>query len=117
MTRGKPAKLVNSGSQARKSDREQVAITATCTIGSREAERVLLTDLGTHGCRMHTGAVGVTKAEKLVLRLAGRAPIKGTLVWSKGGALGVRFAKPLSSALLEALCTEQSAPNVVPFRS
>lgn len=117
MTRGKSAKLVNSGAQGRKSEREQVAITATCTIGAREAEHVLVTDLGTHGCRMHTGAVGVTKAEKLVLNLEGCAPIKGTLAWSKGGAFGVRFAKPLTDALLETLCTEQSAPNVVPIRT
>ena len=118
MTRGKTAKLQNGGAHERQTgDRQQVAIPARCTIGGREAEEVLVTDLGKHGCRMHTGAVGVTKTEKLVLHLEGCAPIKGSLKWSKGGALGVRFAKPLGDKLLETLCTEQSAANVVPIRS
>ena len=117
MAKGKSAKLVQSGAHDRKTDREPVAIPATCTIGGRDAEEVLVTDLGKHGCRMHTGAVGVTKTEKLVLNLAGCAPIKGSLQWSKGGALGVRFTRPLSDKLLETLCTEQSAANVVPIRS
>jgi hypothetical protein len=117
MTRGKSAKLVNGGAHERRTDREQVAIAAGCTIGERGEEQVLVTDLGTHGCRLHTAAVGLTKSETLVLRLAGCAPIKGTLSWSKGGALGVRFAKPLSDKRLATLCTEQSAPNVVPFKA
>lgn len=117
MTRGKAARLVNSGDQKRQSGRKPVAIAGLCTIGSRAGEQVLVTDLGRHGCRLHTAAVGVTKVESLVLKLASCAPIKGTLVWSKGGALGVRFSKPLSGKVLERLCTEQSAPNVVPFRT
>jgi hypothetical protein len=117
MTRGKSAKLVRTGAHGRKTDREPVAIPGTCTIDGRAEQQVLVTDLGTHGCRMHIGAVGVTKAQELILTLAGCDPIKGSLKWSKGGALGVRFAKPLSEALLETLCTEQSAANVVPFRS
>jgi hypothetical protein len=117
MIRGKSAKLVNGGPHKRRTDREHVAIPAGCTIGERGEEQVLVTDLGTHGCRLHTGAVGLTKAQTLVLRLPGCAPIKGTLIWSKGGALGVRFAKPLSGKRLATLCSEQSAPNVVPFKT
>ena len=116
MTRGKPAKLQNSGAHDRASGRQPVAIQATCRIGARDEEEVLVTDLGTHGCRMHTGAVGVTKTEKLVLTLAGCAPIRGSLKWSKGGALGVRFTRPLGEKLLETLCAEQAAGNVVPIR-
>ena len=117
MTRGKSAKLVRTGAHGRPTGREPVAIPGTCTIDGRGEEQVLVTDLGTHGCRMHTAAVGVTKAQELILHLAGCAPIKGTLKWSKGGALGVRFARPLSDALLAMLCTEASAPNVVPFKT
>mgnify|MGYP006174768769 CR=1 FL=1 len=109
--------LHNSGAHERKTgDRQAVAIPARCTIGERAEEDVLVTDLGKHGCRMHTGAVGVTKTEKLVLRLEGSGPIRGSLKWSKGGALGVRFSRPLGEKLLETL-TEQSARNVVPIRS
>ena len=52
-----------------------------------------------------------------MLELDGCAPIKGSLKWTKGGQLGVRFAQPLDGNLLETLCAEQSAPNVVPLRS
>lgn len=116
MTRGKSAKLQNSGAHERTSGHEPVAIAGTCKIGERDEEEVLVTDLGNQGCRLHTGAVGVTKTEKLVLNIAGCAPIEGSLKWSKGGALGVRFTKPLGDELLETLCTEQSAANVVPIR-
>ena len=117
MTRGKRAKLVESGPQDRSTQRQRVAIPAHCTIGERDREEVLVTDLGRNGCKMHTGAVGVTKTETLVLELDGCAPIKGSLKWSKSGQLGVRFAKPLGAKKLESLCTEQSAHNVVPLRS
>ena len=117
MTRDKSAKLVGTGAHGGKTGREPVAIPGTCTIDGRGEEQVLVTDLNTNGCRMHTGAVGVTKAQELILHLAGCAPIKGTLEWSKGGALGVRFVRPLSEALRETLCTEASAPNVVPIRN
>lgn len=117
MTRGKRAKLVQSGAHDRTTLREQVAIAARCKMGEREAEDVLITDLGRHGCRLHTGAVGMTKTEKLVLTLDGCAPIDGSLKWTKGGMLGVRFTKPLGEKTLQRLCTEQSAANVVPLRS
>lgn len=117
MTRGKSAKLVRTGAHGAKTGREPVAIPGTCTIDGRGEEPVLVTDLAANGCRMRTGAVGVTKAQEIVLHLAGCAPIKGTLKWSKGGALGVRFARPLSDKLLQTLCTEASAPNVVPIQT
>lgn len=116
MTRGKRAKLQNSGAHERTSGREPVAIAATCKIGERDEEEVLVTDLGKHGCRLHTGVVGVTKSEKLVLTLGDSKPIRGSLKWTKGGALGVRFTRPLGEELLKTLCTEQSARNVVPIR-
>ncbi|MXO59455.1 hypothetical protein GRI89_07860 [Altererythrobacter salegens] len=116
MTKGKRAKLVQSGPRDRTAKRGLVAIPARCTIGERAEEEVLVTDLGQFGCRMHTGAVGVTKTETLILNLAGCAPIQGSLKWAKGGALGVRFASPIAEDLLETLCSKQSARNVVPIR-
>ena len=116
-TKGKQATLARTGLRDRTPEREAVAIPARCTIGERDEEEVLLTDLGNDSCRMQTSAVGVTKTEDLVLNMAGCAPIKGSLEWSKGGAFGVRFAKPLGDELLETLRREQSAQNVVPFRN
>lgn len=117
MTNGKSAKLVRTGPHKRKTGRKRVSISGTCTIGGRGEEQALITDLGTHGCRIQTGAVGVTKAQELILHIAGCAPIKGSLAWSKGGAFGVRFAEPLSDALLETLCNDAVSPNVVPLRT
>ena len=116
MTRGKRATLRQTSARDRNNAREAVAITATCRIGDRAEEQVLVTDLNAGGCRMHTSAVGVTRAEPLVLVLPGCEPIDATLKWIKGGSLGVRFATPLGEEQVATLCTEESAANVVPLR-
>ncbi len=116
MTRGKRATLRQTSSRDRSTGREAVAIAATCAIGERAGEKVLVTDLNSGGCRMHTGAVGVTRAEPLVLTLPGCEPLPATLKWIKGGSLGVRFETPLSEEQVAKLCTEESAENVVPLR-
>lgn len=112
-------RLGESGRRDRTGEREPVAIHATCRIGERDDEDVLITDLGRTGCKIHTGAVGVTKVETLVLTLDGCAPIHGSLQWIKGGMLGVHFDQPLGDALLERLCSQPPEPeaNVVPLRS
>ena len=116
MTRGKRAPLRPTSSRDRNSTREQVAIAAACSIGERAEEQVLVTDLNTGGCRMHTAAVGVLRSEPLVLTFAGCDPVRATLKWNKGGSLGVRFDTALSEEAVATLCAEQSADNVVPFR-
>jgi len=116
MTRGKRAQLRQTSARDRRNEREAVAIAAGCRIGERAEEAVLVTDLNTGGCRMHTGAVGVTRAEPLVLTFPGCEPVPATLKWTKGGSLGVRFDTPLGEEQVARLCAEVSAENVVPLR-
>ena len=115
MARGKHAKLQEKTARSRANPRKRVAIDGTCTIGERDKEEVLITDLGPTGCRMRTGAVGVTKSEPLLLWLGDVGPISGRLKWSKGGALGVSFDQPLSDDDLGRLCLADPPSNIVPL--
>lgn len=112
----KRPKLALTGASDRQSTRAPVAIPATCVIGDRDAEDVLVTDLGSTGCSLYTSAVGVTKAEPIIIRLEGDLSINGTLKWNKGGAIGVRFEEPLAPDRLEKLRSEVSARNIVAMR-
>lgn len=117
MAKAKRPKLQQRSASARAGDRTTVAIAGTCRVGDRPEEDVLVTDLGADGCRMRGGAVGVTKAEPLVLRIGSAGPIAARLKWTKGGALGVSFDDPLDEDVLERLYAA-SAPsdNVIPLR-
>lgn len=119
MTRRKRTKLTNGGTHGRKAgQRQPVLMRAQCKIGEREEEDVLVTDLTLSGCRIRTGAVGVTKSESLVLRIAEFSPIPGRLKWNKGGALGVSFDEPLEPEALRLLLEAGGPPsNVVPLRA
>jgi hypothetical protein len=83
--------------------RNGVAIEGRCSIGGREAQTVLLTDLGPNGCRMHADAIGVTKSATIELWLGETGPIASKLEWIKDGALGVSFETEIAPELLEAL--------------
>jgi hypothetical protein len=118
MSRKKAAKLVEKSARSRATGRQQVAIEGACSVGGRAKEFVLVTDLGTRGCRMRAGAVGMTRSEPLLLWLGEFGPVAGKLMWAKGGALGVAFDTPLDEDTVEALA-ESGAPqsNVVPLRA
>jgi hypothetical protein len=118
MTRGKHTKLQQSTARSRTAARNPVVIEGACAIGGREREAALITDLGLQGCRLRTEAVGVTRSEALVLWLGEVGPIAARLRWSKGGALGVLFDRPLDEGTLEALL-EAGEPrsNVIPLRA
>jgi hypothetical protein len=118
MTRKKRAKLQENSSRSRTTPREHVVIEGACVIGERAKEPALVTDLGTQGCRVRTEAVGVTRSECLQLWLGEFGPVSGTLRWTKGGALGVRFDSELDEGTLEALLAAGEPPsNIVPLRA
>lgn len=117
MAKAKRPRLQQRSTGSRAGNRITVAIAGTCTVGDRPEEEVLVTDLGPTGCRMRAGAVGVTKAEPLVLRIGSGDPIVARLEWAKGGALGVSFETPLADDVVENLSAASAAPdNVVPLR-
>ncbi len=118
MTRRNRPKLQQTTARSRTTPRELVVIEGRCVIGERPKEMALITDLGLEGCRVRTEAVGVTRSEALQLWLGELGPVAGTLKWTKGGSLGVRFDKPLEEATLEALLAAGEPPsNVVPLRT
>jgi hypothetical protein len=118
MTRKKRAKLQENSSRSRTTPREYVVIEGSCVIGERPKEPALVTDLGLQGCRVRTEAVGVTRSATLQLWLGEFGPVAGTLKWTKGGSLGVRFDTELDEGTLEALLAAGEPPtNVVPLRA
>ena len=112
----KPASLHRQTTRSPASARRKVAIDGRCSIGGREAQDVLLTDIGLTGCRMRANAVGVTKSDSLELWLGETGPIASKLEWARDGALGVSFEVPLESELLDALCETSLLNTVVPLR-
>ena len=87
-------------------------------IGEREKEDALVTDLALTGCRVRTEAIGVIRSEALVLWLGELGPISGTLKWSKGGSLGVKFDSPLDQGTLDVLLAAgEPLSNVIPLRA
>jgi hypothetical protein len=119
MTSSKRPKLQQQKTaRSRSTPRQTVVIEGACVIGDRERKPALVTDLGLQGCRVRTEAVGVTRAERLVLWLGEFGPVKGTLRWSKGGELGVLFDQPLEEETLQALLEAGEPPsNVVQLRA
>lgn len=117
MAKAKRPILQQRSTSSRAGDRATVAIAGTCKVGDRPEENVLVTNLGPSGCRMRAGAVGVTKAEPLVIRIGSSGPIAARLEWAKGGALGVSFDTPLPDDLVVTLQSASAPPNnVVPLR-
>jgi hypothetical protein len=116
MARRKQASLHRQITRSPVSARRKVAIDGRCSIGGREAQEVLLTDLGLTGCRMRGNAVGVIKSDSLELWLGDTGPIAARLEWTRDGALGVSFETPIEAELLDSLCETSLLNKVVPLR-
>ena len=98
--------------------REAVIIRGRWQVGGRPAEDVLITDLGSDGCRLRASSVGVTKLEPVQLWLDEFGPVSARLRWVKKGSLGLAFEEPLNDAVLRQLVEAPAAPvpsNVVPL--
>jgi hypothetical protein len=116
MTSRKSASLHRQTTRSSGATRRGVAIEGRCSIGGREPQTVLVTDLGETGCRMKANAVGVIKSDTLELWLGDSAPIAGRLKWTRDGALGVAFESPLAAELLDGLYEVSEQSKVVPLR-
>lgn len=117
MPRRKQASLHRQTTRAPASARRKVAIDGRCSLGGREAQDVLLTDLGLTGCRVRANAIGVTKSDGVELWLGEIGPIAGRLEWARDGALGLSFETPLDPELLDTLCEASLRTRVVPLRN
>ena len=115
MTAPKRPKLFERGESARTGDRQPVRIPASCQVGERAAEDVIVTDISAQGCKMGLVSIGVTKSEPVTLYFGTEPAISGRLKWIKQASLGVAFDTPVSHeqmARLMALVPD----NVVPIR-
>lgn len=112
----KTSSLHRQTARAHGSARRRVAIEGRCSIGGREAQDVLVTDLGETGCRMKANAVGVIKSDPLELWFGDSGPIAGRLKWTRDGALGVAFESPLAAELLDGLYEASERSKVVLLR-
>ena len=111
--------MITRADVLRNGARESVAIPATCQVGERPAEAVLVTDLSADGCRLRGDSIGVTKSEPVKLWLGETGPIGAKLKWVKKGSLGLAFDNELDDNLLESLLAAPFAPapsNVVPLK-
>lgn len=98
--------------------REAVIIRGRWQVGERPPEDVLITDLGSDGCRLRASSIGLTKLEPVQLWLDEFGPVAARLRWVKKGALGLAFEEPLNDAVLRQLVEAPAAPvpsNVVPL--
>jgi hypothetical protein len=116
MARSKPSTLANRPMERRADERTAVHLAGRCRAGERDLQDVLVTDLGSTGCRMLGLSAGVTKSDRLELWLGESGPFAARLKWAKRGLLGVEFDRPLDPALLESLANAVAEPNVVPMR-
>ena len=93
-----------------------VNLAGRCRAGDRETQDVLVTEIGSRGCRLLGLSVGITKSDPLSLWIGEAGPIAARLTWAKRGLLGVEFDQPLDGGLLESLANTVSEPKVVPLR-
>jgi len=112
----KPPNLIPRREHGRDSARRPVMIPATCQVGDRDAEEVLLTDISTDGRRVELVSIGVTRAAPIVLCIGGEAPVTGRLAWIRQGSLGVTFDAPLDEPTVARLGELTPDTNVVPLR-
>jgi hypothetical protein len=83
--------------------------------GRRFADGLLI-ELSLDGCRLSAvdTAAGFALDDQVIVRIAGAAPLEARIRWISDTTIGLRFARPLHNAGLEALIrlcrAEQEAP-------
>lgn len=112
----KRPKLIHRSEDTRGDPRHAVTVSASCQVGDRAVEDVLVTDLSPSGCRVRLVSIGVTKSEPVQLWLGAEDPVAAKLTWVKQGALGLAFDTPLDDAAVERLSGQTLPANVVPLR-
>jgi hypothetical protein len=115
MTAPKRPKLFERGESARSGARQPVRIPASCQVGDRPPEDVIVTDISAQGCKIRLVSIGVTRSEPIVLQFGSEQPITGRLTWIKQASLGVRFDEPVRDEVMARLMA-LLPDNVVPLR-
>src|SRR5437870_2857948 len=115
MTAPKRPKLFERGESSRDGARQPVRIPASCQVGDRAAEDVIVTDISEGGCKLRLVSIGVTKSEPVMLQFGDEPPISGRLKWVKQASLGIAFDRAVADDQL-ARIMQLIPDNVVPLR-
>jgi len=87
----------------RREDRLAVTIPARCRTRSGFADRLMIRDITSHGCRVESLAITLHAGDLVVLTPAMLEGQCGTVRWVSGNEAGIEFATPLYGPVVEHL--------------
>jgi hypothetical protein len=79
----------------RQSERLRLVLPARCRTRSGFLDRVMITDISTHGCRIESRALSVLEGDLVVVRPEGIEGLCGVVRWTDRHAAGIAFEQPL----------------------
>jgi PilZ domain len=87
----------------RQAERALLVLPAKCRSRSGFLDRVVITDLSPHGCRIESRALTVQAGDMVVVRPDGLEGLCGTVRWASGHGAGVEFERPLYGPVVDHL--------------
>jgi hypothetical protein len=85
----------------RSEGREEIEALATIRSPLKNAERVQIADLSSHGCRLESGAHALRIGQFITIKFAGLEYLRGIVRWVDGDKAGIEFSRPLHPAVFE----------------
>jgi hypothetical protein len=84
---------------------ERRAVVGAVTIQSNAGERASarLRDISTYGCNLLSGADWLRMGRFITLRLSKERSLQAIVRWTRDGAAGIEFLRPISDAEAEAI--------------
>jgi hypothetical protein len=98
----------------RRSERLGTVLPARCRSRSGFVDRLIISDLSCHGCRVESFALTLHEGDLVVITPKGLEGICGTVRWTSGHTAGIEFATPLYAPVVEHLVGQHR--NFLPSR-
>ena len=90
----------------RREDRLQVTIPARCRTRSGFADRLMIRDISTRGCKVESLALTLHAGDLVVVTPSMLEGLCGTVRWVVGNSAGIEFATPLYGPVVDHLHRE-----------
>lgn len=90
----------------RASMRRIVNLAATLRENGAIGHKALVTNLSESGCQIHWDT-RIDQGAEVFVKLTARPPLRATIIWSKDGISGCRFATPLTTTAILALTSNR----------
>jgi hypothetical protein len=90
----------------RREERLEVTIPARCRTRSGFADRLMIRDITTRGCKVESLALTVRAGDLVVVTPSMLEGLCGTVRWVVGNCAGIEFASPLYGPVVEHLHRE-----------